>query len=293
MTLAIPRVVKAAKEPTMIEAALGYAMLGMSVVPLDGKRAKVDWIPFQKETAALSQIHRWHSKGLLHNVGIVTGAVSGNLVVIDLDGDDAITAFARYYPKLQNTYTVASGSGHGQHLYYYVEQLPRTTRATGTSIGNVELRANGCYVAAPPSQHPVTGEPYTVANESDIRRVDDLDDVVEWIRDLIECKYERTIYQTKSGKVHNPRPYLLKATWGEMEKLIHSPEGNRNNQLNLSAFKLGQIAGNDSGDRDFVLHSLIDAARLANLVDEDGERQCWATIKSGFNAGLLKPRSNS
>lgn len=29
--------------------------------------------------------------------------------------------------------------------------------------------------------------------------------------------------------------------------------------------------------------------RASGLVEEDGGRQCWATIRSGLNAGLLEP----
>ena len=36
---------------------------------------------------------------------------------------------------------------------------------------------------------------------------------------------------------------------------------------------------------------MLYAAALANgLVADDGERQCWATIRSGLGAGLLQPK---
>jgi hypothetical protein len=34
---------------------------------------------------------------------------------------------------------------------------------------------------------------------------------------------------------------------------------------------------------------VYDAAELNGLVDDDGEGQCWATIRSGLSAGLQEP----
>jgi hypothetical protein len=50
-----------------------------------------------------------------------------------------------------------------------------------TPIGNLELRADGCQVAAPPSIHPDTRRPYLVEQVSEILCVPDLGEVVEWI----------------------------------------------------------------------------------------------------------------
>jgi hypothetical protein len=77
---------------------------------------------------------------------------------------------------------VATGSGQGKHVYLYVDDLPPTTKALDTPIGNLELRAEGCYVACPPSLHPVTKQPYLVEKPAEILRVPHLKEVVEWIR---------------------------------------------------------------------------------------------------------------
>jgi hypothetical protein len=120
-------------------------------------------------------------RGLLQNIGVVCGAVSGSLVVLDFDGPGAYGAFAALFPTLAQSYTVATGSGEGKHVYLFVDKLPPTTRALDTPIGHIELRAEGCYVVAPPSLHPVTGKPYEVEKPLNILRVPDLDDVAAWI----------------------------------------------------------------------------------------------------------------
>lgn len=292
MSITKPLITAAANKPTMIEAALVYAELSMSVIPLVGKRCSVNWSERQVKRAPYSMIHGWHARGVLANVGIVTGQVSGNLVVIDLDGDEAVAAFSSKFPDLLNTFTVASGSGHGRHMYYYPDIMPDTTRATGTRIGNVELRANGCYVAAPPSIHPQSGKPYTVAVAMPIMRVNNLEKVVYWIKSLIAEKH--------GGKLPNGKPSLspksVKA-WAkaalaaECTAVRLAPEGTRNNTLNRAAFKLGQIVAVGDLDVETTVNELYRAA--AQLTATDGEAATLRTIYSGLNAGMANPRGKT
>ena len=107
-------IVQAAQEQTTLSAALAYAALGLSVIPLDGKRpALTTWTEYQQTTASPETIRAWSSVRLLKNIGIVCGRVSGNLVVLDLDGAAGYPAFAATFPALAETYTVATGGGVG------------------------------------------------------------------------------------------------------------------------------------------------------------------------------------
>ena len=177
-SLNLPPIVRAAQQDTTRSAALAYAALGMSVIPLDGKRpALKSWTQFQRERADEQTIRSW----TFDNVGIVCGAVSGNLVVLDLDGAAGYPAFAATFPALAETYTVASGGGIGRHVYFYVDHLPPSVKAMGTPIGNLELCGEGRQVVAPPSVHPTTGQPYRVEQARDILRVTDLAELAAWI----------------------------------------------------------------------------------------------------------------
>ncbi|GHJ43306.1 hypothetical protein Cs7R123_06480 [Catellatospora sp. TT07R-123] len=102
-------------------------------------------------------------RGLL---AIRTGAVSG-LVVVDVDHghggmatlrglvDRGLTPPTRY---------VRTGSG-GLHLYYRHPGIA-VPCDQGLRLGpGIDVRADGGYVVAPPSRHPVTGLPYTWADE--------------------------------------------------------------------------------------------------------------------------------
>jgi hypothetical protein len=177
-----PPIVQAAQKQNILTAALAYATLGLSVIPLDGKRpALTTWTQYQQEAASPETIKAWNSAGLLKNTGIVCGRVSGDLVVLDLDGAAGYPAFAATFPSLAEAYTVASGGGVGRHVYFYVNTLPASVKAMNTPIGNLELCGEGRQVVAPPSIHPTTGQPYRVEKALDILRVPDLADLAAWI----------------------------------------------------------------------------------------------------------------
>jgi len=171
-------IVSAAQSETTAVAALAYAALELSIIPLDGKRpALKSWTQYQQERADEQTIRAW----IFGNVGIVCGAVSGNLVVLDLDGAAGYAAFVATFPALAATYTVASGGGIGRHVYFYAEHLPPSVKAMNTPIGHLELCGNGRQVVAPPSIHPITGQPYRIEKALDILRVPNLDDLSAWI----------------------------------------------------------------------------------------------------------------
>ena len=69
------------------------------------------------------------------------------------------------------------------------------------------------------------------------------------------------------------------AVWG-------APEGQRNRQLNTSAFNLGQIVAGGGLDHISVEQELTAAAKDAGL----GSGETIATIKSGLEAGRREPR---
>lgn len=174
-----------------VESALTYLEAGYSVIPLLGKQAAINWTKYQTTRAAASQVHNWQEKNVLQNIGLVCGRVSGNLVVMDCDGQNAINEFEEAFPRLCETYYVETGSGVGRHYYFRTHDYTHTTRACKIpGVGNLELRSGGCYVVAPPSVHPDTHARYTVGMSSleDVRQIDRLDDVEHWIFDFIEAK---------------------------------------------------------------------------------------------------------
>jgi hypothetical protein len=177
----VSELLAAAQQDTPAQAAQAYLRLGLSVLPLNGKRPAIAWGAYQTRLPGEDEIADWTRRGLFKGVGIVCGAVSGNLVVLDLDGQEAYATFARRFRYLAETYTVCTGSGVGVHLYLRVDDLPAPLQALDTPIGHLELRSTGQQVAAPPSPHPTSKRLYQIMRPQPILRVGSLAHARAWI----------------------------------------------------------------------------------------------------------------
>jgi bifunctional DNA primase/polymerase-like protein len=279
-----------ATEMKVLAAALFYLEHNISVLPVIGKKpAMYSWSETQVKRVPFSWVHNWSQSGLLRGVGIVCGKVSENLVVIDLDGIDRVQTFRAAFPHLFETYEVLSGSGNGRHLYFYVDELPPTTRTKG-----YELRANGCYVVAPPSLHPDTQKPYMPLNQRPVTRLKDLNDVVAWIKDRVvkpplkPKEVEPTTppdFITDGYQKTAQNFYFNAALEGEVKRVEMSRPGNQNNTLNIAAFCMGGYV-RSAADYQQVESKLLEAA----LSVGQPELQSRRTITSGLEAGMKKPR---
>ncbi|GEM_PF-2081521 len=85
-----------------------------------------------------------------------------------------------------------------------------------------------------------------------------------------------------AGPVRPSGNYGARALDGECERVRSAPAGQRNNALNLAAYHLGQL-GIDQAEVESVL---TEAALKAGL----DKREIKPTIRSGYKAGLKKPR---
>lgn len=137
-------------------AALAYAERGWSVIPVapKDKMPLVAWAEFQTRRATGAEIRRWFERWKRANVGIVTGAVSG-LVVLDVDprhgGDDALFGIERDSGPLPETPEAITGGG-GRHIYFrHPGGIVRNM--VGLAPG-IDLRGDGGMIVAPPSVHP-------------------------------------------------------------------------------------------------------------------------------------------
>lgn len=286
MTNLWPDIVSAAASSNVPLAAARYIDMGISVLPVRGKEPAIKaWKPFTVRRATRDHLATWYYAGLLQGVGVICGRVSGNLVVVDLDGEDAINAFTMRWPDLLETYTVTSGSGKGAHIYLYAEETTPTTRVVGTAFGNIELRSDGAYVVAPPSIHP-SGKPYTVANRAEIMRVGSLRPVVEWIKGLIAQKHGGTLPPPRNIEAIKADRYIRAAIRSECDRVRYARPGTRNDMLNLAAFRLARFVREGKVSRGEIEAELLSAA--ATLAQTDGEQTVIRTIKSGLDAGLVK-----
>ena len=126
---------------------------GLSLIPVQhgGKKPLQQWERNQESRASATEVENWLSKPV--NLGIVTGAVSG-VVVVDCDSDEA-TAWAR--ENLPPT-PITTITGKGLHKFYRhpghpVGNRARVTTSEGTTL-QLDIRGDGGYVLAPGSLHP-------------------------------------------------------------------------------------------------------------------------------------------
>ena len=146
----------AAEAFALLKSAAAYLARGWSVIPMEprGKRPLVQWAEYQQRRATAEELSAWYRRWSSANVGIVTGAISG-IVVLDVDqrhgGALSLAQLDIELGPLPSTVEAATGGG-GRHLYF---------RHPGDRVANrvalrpgIDLRGDGGCVVAPPSVHP-------------------------------------------------------------------------------------------------------------------------------------------
>lgn len=128
--------------------AIYYAKCGYSIIPVrPDKRPWLAWTRYQQERADEALIRHWWDKWPQAGVGIVTGAVSG-LVVVDMDTEEAHEAVDGLLPESCITPIARTQSG-GYH-YYFKHPGYEVGNSAGR-IEHVDVRGDGGYVVAPPT----------------------------------------------------------------------------------------------------------------------------------------------
>lgn len=138
------------------QAAMDYLARGWSVIPVRerAKRPALPWKLYQSEYVSEKTLHDWFHRCPDCNVAIVTGELSG-LVVVDVDprhgGDKSLEKLEAEHGPLPQTMESVTGGG-GRHLYF---------AHPGGAVHNrvniepgIDLRGDGGCIVAPPSVHP-------------------------------------------------------------------------------------------------------------------------------------------
>jgi len=131
----------------MIEVAKYYKSLGFSVVPIFNKKPPVPWKHYQTASPTDQLIEKWFNENPNWGLGVVTGEVSG-LLVVDTDTPEA----DREIQKLMGNMivpTVVSPSG-GRH--YWFKQFSGAANIQGV-IEGADIRAQGGVITVPPTKN--------------------------------------------------------------------------------------------------------------------------------------------
>jgi|TARA_R110001583_G_scaffold20930_18_gene79884 hypothetical protein len=153
-------------ENPVLQAAYLYERHGLSVIPVH-ERDKLPvgkWKIRQTTRNIVTELTaHFQGSGSMLNIGIVTGSVSGELVVLDVDprdgGNESLANLIMNGLKLPDTVHCKTGSG-GDH-YYFRAPIGTVTRIrnSASSLGpGLDIRAEGGQVVAPPSIHACGNE---------------------------------------------------------------------------------------------------------------------------------------
>ena len=139
-----------------LAAAIEYLGRGWSVVPAGEctKRPIVRWQQFQHQLPTKEQLSEWFARWPRANLAVVTGEISG-IVVVDIDpkhgGTDALATLEARHGKLPDTVESITGGG-GRHIYF--AHPGRDVRNRAGLAPGIDLRGDGGCIIVPPSVHP-------------------------------------------------------------------------------------------------------------------------------------------
>jgi hypothetical protein len=166
----------------------------------------------------------------------------------------------------------------GWHLYF---------KATSAGIRNssgklgplIDIRAAGGYVVGAGSV--VNGRAYELVSDCDLKPLP------EWISRLLVTRPKAEpqtlaarLSQLSKPGVRSADRYVTAALNGELDAVRTAPQGQRNDQLNRSAFAVSRFVAAGQLDGTHAAAALLDAALHVGLTEFESVR----TIRSGFTA---------
>lgn len=289
------------------EAALRYASLGWPVFPCwwpledgscacgsvtcssSGKHPLGKLTPQGVKEASTDSavVAQWWQQYPEANVGLATG---GELVVLDLDGPEALASIADREQQLGALPdTLEVGTGKGSHRYYSkpAGSAVRNTAGENGKRGlgpKLDTRADGGYVIAPPSLHP-SGKAYSWQDtETQLAALP-----AGWLEFLTgtqkpEPRGELVALPERSSETS---AYGQKALEGELSQLSSVGEGRRNHALNTASFALGQLVAGGEVEASAAERELQRAGLALGLP----EAEVLDVVARGLADGQQQPRS--
>ncbi len=276
------------------DAALRYNERGWRVLPLHtpvedcctcgddcgsaGKHPRVLWPDAQYIDRA--QVDRWWRRWPEANVGVVTGAASG-LLVLDVDpahdGAKSLSHLERRYGGLPVTLTARSGGG-GLHIYF-VHPGVRIGPSAGKLGAGLDIRCDRGLIVAPPSRH-ASGTRYEWIGVTSTPAAPP-----EWLVTALLPPPSRPLRPliVESGNLQH---YAEAALRRAADAVQTAPDGSKHDVLWRQAFGLGTLVGAGLLDEGIVEQVLL--AALAGRARS--ERAALRTIQRNVPRGRRCPR---
>jgi hypothetical protein len=152
-----------------------YLKAQLSVIPTkeDKRPALPTWAPYQSQRLKEDEVDTLFNTA--KGIGIICGAISGNLEVIDVDTkhdetgylwEDLKTLLEDNLPDLYSSLVIAQTKSGGYHIYYRCSSIAGNLKLS-TKLNRevlVETRGEGGYVIAPPTTgyKYIQGEPINI-----------------------------------------------------------------------------------------------------------------------------------
>ncbi|GAA3242974.1 bifunctional DNA primase/polymerase [Dactylosporangium siamense] len=208
-----------------------------------------------------------HPDGLL---AVRTGTIA-DLAVLDIDPRNG----GRIDPQLMpRTRCVATGGG-GWHLYY--RHPGGTLAATLADRPGVDIKADGGYVVAPPSVHPLTHLPYRWVDERPMSEMAPALLAASRPRPATTATAPRTPVTTHCGGAISNPDALLAAI---LNRVAQAPKGRHRVTLYGAARGVARMVTAGAISHNDAITALTDAGREADQTD----REIREAIKGGFRA---------
>lgn len=271
---------------SVLSAALEYAALGWYVFPVLGKAPDKRNVPRWSEDSSNDPevITGWYA-GDARGLGVAVDLGRSGLAVIDGDHLDEMPAdLLATLEAMRRAWTHQGQRSRRSWMFTVGNDAPPQARHPWG-----EVKAGRGYIVLAPSPHPDQPEAY------------------RWL--------------ARPGRAPGPLPAAVRAavapaapkvapgaTWHGgaptaaeqadarrtlqrvADRLAGWEQGSRNIELNNAALILGHYAPHYL-DPDAIRSALLDACKANGLLDDDGLRDCRATIESGLARGMAEPLS--
>ena len=271
--------------PTLASAAFRLALKGLYVFPLTpGTKIPMKGTHgYRDATREVDAVRAWWAKWPMSNIAIATGKASG-VWVLDVDPRHgsavALAALESEHGALPATITATTPRGGSHHYWRWPTDGPEIRNSVARVGDGIDVLGEGGSVVAPPSARALGGRYAWCGGDAALA------DAPAWLIALTQPPPN-----AKHASLLEPPPndldrYVAAAITDELRQLANAGEGQRNDQLNRSAFAVAQFVGTGAVDEDWARSKLEDTAVDIGLPVIEARR----TIASAFAAGLQNPR---